>query len=281
MKPTSLALSAILLLTALTSSTRAQNLLTNGDFETNVLTPWTPSGTVSLGSSLSGSGGGQFACFLGSAGITQSSGTITQAVVTKTGSTYYLALDAGSASGVPMTLSATPAVGNAAPDGTRQFTADTTVGPTRLSLIFTASTVSTAITIQASTLFTSPSVDNIVLLELPANPHAGRYTGLLTTDTGIAADSLDAHVATKVVARIKPTGQILIVQGGTAVTAGIIFPDGSFTLRVNSLNESGNATFHGNRVTLKVTTAPSTLDEGSNEVDFSQSTTYTLTKSGK
>jgi hypothetical protein len=270
---------ACLLITVLPG--RSQNLLTNGNFESGALTPWVATGMVSVGAAPPNTGGGQFACAFSAGGLPGSGGgTVTQTAVTKAGALYYLGFDADPGISSSVVVSATPFGSNTA-DGTRTVF-PTGVATMRFSLLFTASSNSTVVSLQSVPFIGTQVIDNITLIELPPNPHAGRYTGLVLTQTSSVDDSLGGHASAKFVARIRPTGEIILIQGGTAVSGGMLFPDGTVSLHVNNADQTATAKFKGSRISFSFSDVPTSgLGEGQNDVDFDQDFSYTLTKVGK
>ena len=268
-------LPAILILASLSCTSFAQNLIGNGDFETGAFPPWTNSGNVSItNTAIQGSKSCIFGFVVGGG----DTGKIEQTIPTIAGTVYYLTLDLVNGGGNPLvTLSASPAGGGPA-DGSREIQLGISSTDIHYSLVFTATSTSTKIAIESEA---GSLIDSVRLLELPPHPRAGRYAGVAKTILTSEESGLVNKTSSKVVARVMPTGQIVLLQGTTVVGAGIILPDDTLEIRIDGRDQSGEVTFRGTKLTFTLTKNLNALDEGLNPVDSHVQTVFTLTRIGR
>jgi hypothetical protein len=245
------------------------NLITNGDFASGQLTPWTATGSATITNGV---------CALDNASIKQT-------IATVVGTRYYLSasINVGFGAGANVTISATPATGGPA-DGTR--TISYVYG--KSAIIFTASSASTVITLAGAPppggFGGAPSVDDIRLAVLPPSRFAGRYIGTFTTTLASTDPALRQATAKRVVARIGQDGRIVIFVDATTIQVGRIFNDRSFDL---SIIPSFNVTFSGiatatpNHLDLRGATSDSSaVDDLGVIVTGKTSVRYLLTRTG-
>lgn len=249
-------LAAGLLVVLVADAAALTSLLGNGDFATaGVLAPWTAvSGSPTVA--------GGF-CTLDNA-------TIRQTVTTTVGGRYYLSLDALGLG--TLSFSAGPA-GGGAPDASGPLTFGTR------SVIFTASAASTAVTVTGSSIGFAPSVDNVVLVELGANPLTGRYAGTVTETSALEGVALSNTASRRVRAAVDEDGRLFVLDGAGVVWAGMLFSDATFLLRAQGAVHRGTATVKGRRVELTFSGAlPGAQDEGGNAVNGTLTTRIVLTR---
>jgi hypothetical protein len=234
----------LLAATAIVTSATAQNLITNGDFETGLLTPWI-GGTVSADPA-----GGFFAT---------TSSTISQTVPTTAGTQYLfsgsLRINGTGFIGSTASMTAVPS-GGGAPNGTRPVSPPIgTTGFIHASLLFTASTASTTLTfsfVPFPGFSDSITVDNVTLLEVAPGKLAGRYSGNNVTTLSLTTPELSNKTTRKVTARITDDNRIYILDGTQAIFGGIILNDGTFDLSSPTVaSASGTAKIRGKRIELE------------------------------
>ena len=215
----------LLATTGLIMPLSAQNLLTNGNFETGELSPWTGQGIVSS----EGAGDG-FVCYV------PEFNRVSQTAVTKPGTRYYLAADAILFNAGTINFSAEPAAGGE-PDG--KVTASGGGGIlVRKSVTFTASSASTNVVLHFQGGSDPTYFDNVVLYELSPSKLAGRYTGVASLTVAVNDPNVANESIRKVTARITAEGRIVILDGTTNIYAGLILDDGTFDLAIG-LTEVG------------------------------------------
>jgi hypothetical protein len=250
-----LALGLLFVLAA--SAAALPNLLGNGDFATpGVLAPWTAasgSPTVAAG-----------VCTLDNAAIRQT-------VATTAGGRYYLALDTTGLATVSFT--AAPAAGGG-PDASGAATFGTR------SVVFTASSASTTLTLTGTSIGFAPTVDNVVLVELGTNPHTGKYTGTVTETSALDGVALSNTASRRVRAAVDADGRLYVLDGAGVVWAGMLFSDATFVLRAQGTVHRGTATVKGRRIEFTFAgVLPGALDEGGNVVSGTLSTKVVLNRS--
>lgn len=234
----------LLAITVLAASAAAQNLITNGDFETGQLSPWT-GGAVSADPA-----GGFFAT---------TASTISQTVPTAAGTQYLFSgsirLNGAAFIGTGSTMSATPSGGGAA-NGTRSVIPPVGfAGFVRASLLFTASSASTTLTfsfVPFPGLSDSITIDNVTLFAVEPSKLAGRYTGSIVTTLSLVTPELSNKSSRKVTARITEDNRIYILDGSQAIFGGIILNDGTFDLSSPTVpSGGGTAKIRGKRIELE------------------------------
>jgi hypothetical protein len=269
-------LATLLLLNLALTFSFGQNLITNGDFETGSFSPWIATGNTAINSGVALQG--QFSCSFGFDQGGANSGKIEQTLATEIGTVYYLSIQALDVSaGGSITLAGTPAAGGPA-DGTNEILNASNGGGTHYTLFFTASSNSTKVSILVAGGFLA---DNIKLVALPPHPKAGRYAGIVKSRLTSEENELAITSSSKVVARLKATGQIVLLRGGIEVGAGIILPDDTMSIRIGDRLISSEATFRGSKLVFTLPPLINALDEGKNLVDADLQTTFTLTRVGR
>jgi hypothetical protein len=181
------------------------DLLTNGNFDTGELAPW----TVTNGTANVAAGGFSFFCNL--------AGTIEQPVTFPGESDFYLSLD------IPATGSASPGqlvslILTVEKGGVQILLEEILLEPQNfradhIARNFKASAGSAIVRV----FFSSGTIDNVRLTELVPQSFAGSYKGSakITLTTSVTADSEEIRLSTneKVVARIEPNGRFAIIHG--------------------------------------------------------------------
>jgi hypothetical protein len=112
----------------------------------------------------------------------------------------------------------------------------------------------------------------------PFHWHAGKYTGTAQTILSSAENGLSNKESIKLVARIAPTGQVVLLEGAMEFAAGTLLPDGTLDIRLHGKRKVLTTTIHGARIQFTVNSQPNLLDEGGNELDPVMHTVYTLTR---
>jgi hypothetical protein len=121
-------------------------------------------------------------------------------------------------------------------------------------------------------------VDNIQLIAVPPNKHAGKFTGTAQTILGSEANGVSNKETCKIVARIATTGQIVLLEGATEFAAGTLLPDGTLDIRLRGKRRVLTTSIHGTRIQFTLNSQPNLLDEGEHELDAVMRTVYTLTR---
>jgi hypothetical protein len=256
------------------------NLVTNGNF--NGLAPWTANGPVAFPSAGIG---------LILQGGTPDGTEISQTIPTTAGSAYYLSLRVMESSVTePGNSSLWLDAKNSAPPYERSSYLTDTQKPGHYAWIFKASSPQTTIRIGVSNA--EARIVNVSLVELPASPYAGQYTGIAKVNVAVSLEGPDESVlsATKtqrVVARVLSTGQFMVLRDTDEIATGILFSNGNFVLQANGRRMLGQAVVSGKRLTLTAVQGHAEdggrtiRDEGQARVQGGETVELNLTRKGR
>jgi hypothetical protein len=243
------------------------NLIVNGDFATGTLAPWAPTGTVSVTAGL---------CLMN--GVTN----IDQTVTTKAGARYYLAGGAGTASGVTSySVRATPAAGGTADVALDFFSQANSLR--RFSIIFTATTASTRISISVNEGDHVGLVDNIVLHEIIV---PSRFHGIYSGTVGIELkgnEGARTKSVTTASAQIDEDGKIVLLESTSRVHGGILFDDGTAAFQFAGKDQAAPVvTTRGRVLSLGfIEELSPSQDEGHNSVLTQRKLNFKLTRKSR
>jgi hypothetical protein len=257
-------------LSVLTASTKAQNLLQNGSFQTGDFTDWTVTGNAQVESGVPTSFG-TYAAVLNSGSSTPNA-VLTQSFSAAVGQAYQLSFDYGptAKSGGQSIISAiTDADGNTLVDSSYDGAAGNNSYYRTYTAIFVATTPTMTVGFRDISSLTATQdglLDNVQVYAIPAFSHSGEYVGTDVETLSYYGHNIVQSRTLTVKMEIDAAGRMLVLLNPAYEnTVGTINDAGVVTLGTTG-DFQGTATFTGNHIEFNVT------EYGSAGGNFSYST---------